>query len=97
MTNWTKGPWHVVDDHPDGACYEIRPMNMGGFGFGLGMATVYRVDEARDVANAHLIAAAPELYEALESIMLNASPRALSSVQRDMSKKALSKARGEEA
>ena len=64
-TKWTPGPWrigryhHVVLPNPD--CQKSE-------GGGEGICHVYG-DAHKRVANSHLIAAAPELYEALEDAL----------------------------
>jgi hypothetical protein len=56
----TAGPWKV-DGPPDNQIVWSSPENRVCF-----LAHSNGADEARDVANARLIAAAPDLYEALE-------------------------------
>lgn len=64
---WTKGPWTF-----EALCFDRRIPIRGGrtvFGRPYNVALVNRPGSARageDCANAHLIAAAPALYEALK-------------------------------
>jgi len=66
MSKHTPGTWVVFDDHPDKACVHIREDN--GFDE---IAAIYRYrGNPRDpLADARLIAAAPELLEALENLL----------------------------
>jgi len=52
-TKWTPGPWEVIDDYwivgPDGGIAEA----------------FHNLYDGTEAANAHLIASAPDLYEAL--------------------------------
>ena len=72
-TKWTPGPWHVADDHHVRAVLDVRDSD------GWDVAKLYSArgdvdtrdssgvwrDDPVRIANARLIAAAPELYEAL--------------------------------
>lgn len=65
MTNFTKGPWTIkgdavgIVDQPDTQSY-------GMLNF---IAFIYRHDfKEQSEANAHLISAAPDMYEALEQV-----------------------------
>ncbi|KOQ93303.1 hypothetical protein [Pluralibacter gergoviae] len=59
----TPGPWFVVDDHPQRACFDIESAENGSV-----YASVYTVkDEA--IQDAQLISAAPELLEALQELV----------------------------
>ena len=58
-TKWTQGPWIVMRGYPSGDVRYVKP--------------VMRFDSLKKhgqnfEANAHLIAAAPELYDALDSM-----------------------------
>ena len=65
-TKHTPGPW-AVDDHDYGVeVFRAQPMPGGGRGEGI--CAVYGWGAMRD-ADARLIAAAPELLEALESML----------------------------
>lgn len=60
----TPGPWFVHDNHPQHACYHIGPDDCGP----LDVATVYSPGDEEADANAHLIAAAPEMYAQLDYV-----------------------------
>lgn len=85
MTEFTPGPWEKKDywkhGHPTIAC-----------GDGYGIALVLYDDDSE--ANAHLIAAAPELYESLEAALSQLDSYACGDVIA-AAEKALAKARGE--
>ena len=77
-TPWTPGPWRVEEGTTLvwGAC---NPDDQTTYGMGFPVAEAVwrrawskqdRPDEAEQVANAYLIAAAPRLYKALESARL---------------------------
>jgi len=69
-TKFTQGPWEATFTDclggPAGYC-RIRPKSGEMFGYFTSgeIATMYMMDEAEQQANSHLVAAAPELYEAL--------------------------------
>ena len=66
MSKHTPGPWVVFDDHPDKACFHIREDNCFDE-----IATIYRYqcNPRNTLADARLIAAAPDLLEALEELV----------------------------
>lgn len=75
-TKWTPGPWHLEDDHPkraavfvnDGDDWQVAVLYSGRGDADIQDSNgVWQNDPVR-IANARLIAAAPELYEALEGI-----------------------------
>lgn len=87
---WTPGPWvereKGVHPHPY-VCGEYKE-----YEFGLDRPVVCYLVGCRTEANAHLIAAAPDLYEALEEIIKvhgEAGPVSAKAIA------ALAKARGE--
>ena len=90
--NWTKGPWHVNGDKIESTIGTCR-------------ARIAIIDDGagtNPTANAHLIAAAPELYAALERLYgrLLMSDRdgecRITAEDGQMAESALKKARGEE-
>jgi len=88
---YTKGEWQVVSD-PLGKFTDIFVET------GMPIATIrHYTDREQDLANAHLIASAPELYEAL-SYIIRALDEAgyikANSIFMDMPNKALAKAEG---
>lgn len=90
---WTEGPWEVTRHAARPAIEAVnkkRGMRAAGDKYPLvcAMPDNYATTEA----NAHLIAAAPCLYEALEYIL---DVQELSSNAENKAKKALAKARGE--
>ena len=64
----TSGPWHVQDN--DGAYCMVRGKPSAGNN-GESIAKVWLQDSDYTDTNAHLIAAAPELLEALETLIGN--------------------------
>ena len=102
--NWTEGPWHVevgTGEDDEGIFYichdgtESPDTTICGF----------NMDSKHDAANAHLIAAAPEMYEALQAILPyvpissaaegGAVARSGNVIAADKVRAALKKARGE--
>lgn len=81
--SYTPGPWRVERPYIRGAGRVIASLESGR-------------DKAEDAANAHLIAAAPELYEALVNLMdfLFHGKKDRQMILR--ARAALAKARGEE-
>lgn len=84
---WTPGPWVIGKDAEGGE----------GFGWFVGAGGYCRADIVGPTcdtkANAHLIAAAPELYEALDHLYHKAM---LTHGDREIVREALAKARGEQ-
>lgn len=111
-TRFTPGPWctpHFAKPEVNCQCRYVLSENQGGFG---AIASVHCSGDGDDwqsngdnpkfeesVANAHLIAAAPEMYEALEGIKewINRLPIPTHGATKKMMdiSAALSKARGE--
>ena len=61
---WTPGPWSVVEGSESGhCCFDYSIMSPQKRGIGV-VAEVF----CGDAPDAHLIAAAPELYDALEAL-----------------------------
>ena len=96
---WTKGPWVTEPENYDGDGGVL--VRVGGDYPRNCIANAWRQQSAMEVddegqANAHLIAAAPDLYEALEMVNLwfEGSDMDLAKVLKPV-KAALSKARGE--
>ena len=68
MENFTKGPWTLLELSHPGRVYQDYAVNGQPDGCYL-VATVSNWNGAdQNKANAHLIAAAPDLYEALEEL-----------------------------
>ena len=98
MSGHTKGPWVIIpggDEWSTGriATIEPKPETMLKTNFWTIAEVNYRRDE--HAANARLIAAAPNLLDALESIILNASPKLFSVGQLAQARAAIAKAKGE--
>lgn len=68
MSEWTKGPWRAADrDNCEERGVPIFATNKAGLPYYIGWAAYMgTADKAPALANARLIAAAPELVEALE-------------------------------
>lgn len=69
MSGYTKGPWVRTHDHPDPETREQMASIRGvknEWGFEFDIASVFCCHDEEQRANANLIAAAPELLEALE-------------------------------
>lgn len=71
MSEFTKGPWVVtqIPDEEHGGFHDFVWVDEKGSKTG-NIATCYSVNPHDALANAHLIAAAPELYEALRLIRI---------------------------
>jgi len=109
-TTFAKGPWHVGTPHPQNECAYVIGAN------GDEIAVLYGADQAeqnadgmwgpqpRREATAALIAAAPELYEALQScvtqmrvwVAINGDLIGALQQNIDAAESALAKARGED-
>lgn len=66
MSKHTPGPWAVDESRHDGCINRIKPFRH------IGMASGYKVkpgDPEENEANARLMAAAPDLLEALEAFI----------------------------
>jgi len=61
---WTKGPWHFEADQEDDVVYVCHP----GTNSPDTTVCMFEVDGHEVIANAHLIAAAPDMYEMLMHI-----------------------------
>lgn len=87
-TKFTPGPWYLNGtDKGPGQYY----MHIGAKGSPMNLASINEC-HTQSIANSHLIAAAPDLYEALKEIM---NGRSMDSDLREQCKLALAKARGE--
>ncbi len=89
---WTKGPWKLKES-------EVGSLIIWAgkhFGDAVGYAYTTDISDRRECeANAHLIAAAPELYDALEHAILRNHEFSEGCSGCSRAKYALSKARGE--
>jgi hypothetical protein len=113
MSEFTKGPWMAVDGrmiaargHTIASCYFPRRMPDADIECNDGEAWVdaykrlepeRREIEAMQAANAHLIAAAPDLLEALEALVvaMDANGSCAYEALRDDARAAIAKAKGE--
>ena len=64
MTKHTPGPWNFYDDSNDGKTNRIEIVAVGKT-----VARIYHSVPAEDLPNARLIAAAPDLLDALETAL----------------------------
>ena len=87
---WTPGPWRVLNDEAikvassDGSLATVTHIHLRG-----------RRDTSEVEANAHLIAAAPDLYAALDGLLGLLDAGSLYEPQAYAARTALAKARGE--
>jgi len=101
-TKWTPGPW-VAYENAEDKCFYVAQQDGAPYTpdysdvCGLECRTWSGERPIVQRANAHLIAAAPEIYGALESIITNATSATCSQGQLDMARAALTKARGEQS
>lgn len=99
--SFTKGPWEVKPEEFNRPYIRIRGTALGGKYkianvLGLSKDGELYGDDEETRANAHLIAAAPELYEALEKISVAIQHNTLDQYAAMMIiKELLAKARGE--
>jgi hypothetical protein len=82
MTGYTKGPWHMEGPQ------------LVGNGYGIGHVTSHSTSEGK--ANARLIAAAPDLLEALELVMSNQTGLQENIDAAKKARAAIARAKGEE-
>lgn len=94
--NFTKGPWMIAPESGT-FVYALGPQGTNVFWCDVQAAGKERASSKECAANTHLIAAAPELYEALEQAVTSMldSGHSGSSVVVKSAKAALAKARGE--
>lgn len=93
MSGYTPGPWSI--DNCDGG-FAIRPEDTGWLlSFISSHAFSSRYHDAE--ANARLMAAAPELLEALETLSDDCKTAGYHFGSMDMAERAIAKARGEDA
>lgn len=96
---YTSGPWKVCDQYTDTKAYPIGHDN------GDGSTSIFAecanigggVNGGQGLANAHLISAAPELLEALESLVIQLGNQPAGSTVADYcdnARHAIAKARG---
>ncbi len=86
MAEYTKGEWEVKDG-TQVVCGERLVANTGGW------STNYQSTKKENEANAHLISAASELYEALKLVYSN--PKRLSTEELVLIGQAIAKANGQ--
>jgi len=70
MSKHTPGPWHVVDHHIANRYYvSVRhgDASIGAASWDVARVTVRQTWRDQQIANAHLIAAAPDLLAALQA------------------------------
>lgn len=95
---WTNGPWNVLESN-NSSLIHVETGEGCPEGQGIQIATTNRGNREQRYANASLIAAAPELFEALEAIAVAwDSPKERQALKFEMlekAKAALAKARGE--
>lgn len=102
---FTKGPWVSHGSGVSTEAFGLKPDRTHGYGCGPTFVCCLNdgeyheyTDKKEQEANAHLIAAAPELYEALDGLILVMDTTEMSKLFRAdyaKAKSALAKARGE--
>ena len=93
MSEYTPGPWAFFDTHPDKACYYIQEKNHLDE-----IAAIYRYERnpCNTLADARLIAAAPELLEALKMMLEMSEMGGFGKAYaEDVARAAIAKAKGE--
>ncbi len=87
MSNYTKGEWQVIDGN---FVYALNSNNTNRFDLSIhaGYTEIGKTPKDEIEANAHLISAAPDMYEALKGILLARN----SALARAKGRKALAKA-----
>lgn len=99
-TDWTPGPWHLASDE-DGQIFAIagghenrgRAKAICRFG-----RPTVNIESTENTANAHLMFAAPELYNALDTVLAQyrlfvGSSDSIAAATIELAKSALRKAR----
>jgi hypothetical protein len=84
MSEFTKGEWRILEGYGRSRGYAVQRGNSGGF-------VVQGVDDGVALADAYLIIAAPDLFNALETLTAYC---ALKGIPTDAAQAALTKARG---
>jgi hypothetical protein len=84
----TPGKWAVYDDTDDGKTNRIEIVAVGKT-----VARIYQSNHVEDLPNARLLAAAPDLLEALQAVV-RVADRA--TVEFDMARAAIARALGKE-
>lgn len=87
--SYTPGPWHV-SFHGSENCWIVDKEKESA----IAKVTKYQNDANTQQANFRLIAAAPDLLEALHSIVFNANPALFSPGQLEQARAAIAKATG---
>lgn len=100
MSEWTPGPWRVSKKNPRRVAADHRMITtIYHSNNGLGATPAQAVELTMALADARLIAAAPDLYEALEEALANIEAReeALAGEEAfvERARAAIAKARGE--
>ena len=89
MSKHTPGPWKFYDDSNDGKTNRIEIVAIGKT-----VARIYHSVPEEDLPNARLIAAAPDLLNAVRFLLSNPDNR-ISKADRDAAYAAIAKATGE--
>lgn len=99
-TKFTPGPWSVTGDNS--YIFSWKSLDKGGMPRPICGPAIIPSEHEENVANAHLISAAPELYEALEKIVQDVQQTSTGGITGpgywealDEAREALAKARGE--
>ena len=108
-TKWTPGPWVIDPETRPAEICSIHGMprdhrtNQQGWAYVRGALGYWAADEEEEMANANLIAAAPELYELavlcidwIDSAHNDAALPTMPGFDRDWAEEVIAKARGEQ-
>lgn len=93
MTNWTPGPW--ATERTAGGAWIISAAGQPGLAYAADSAAITGLSAYPAAANAHLIAAAPDLFEALAGLLTITPGDDRYALRMEAAFAALAKARGE--
>ena len=92
MSKWTPGPWRVAGEDKN-FVYALSQSGANSFWAHVQSAGIDRITENEKAANARLIAAAPEMYDALKALV--ESPNTFSSHDKARAEELLARINGD--